>query len=307
MKKIFTAVIALLMTVSVSAQFYIYLSNGEVLKADSISLVAPTTPSDEGILSGEFSVSATEKVHFSKGNLQATYNGSSWSWSFATNQWDYIGDAAANTAITGNGTVSTNGTVDLFGWSTAATYFGIHNSTDYSIYSGDFVDWGTNAITNGGNEANAWRTLTKDEWVYLFYTRENAATLFGLGSVNGVNGTILLPDNWTLPAGASFTASTTQGLADQGTYFSNSSGNNFSHNTYTAEQWSVMESAGAVFLPAAGYRGGTGVYYVGSYGYYWSATPFVTNYAYYLDFGSSYLRPQYYGYRSSGRSVRLVR
>ena len=60
-KKFFMAVIAIMMTASVSAQFYIYLSNGDVLQADSISTVAPTPSSDNGMLSGEFSVSATEK------------------------------------------------------------------------------------------------------------------------------------------------------------------------------------------------------------------------------------------------------
>lgn len=44
MKKFFLAVIALLMTAGLSAQFYIYLSDGNVLKADSISLVAPAEP-----------------------------------------------------------------------------------------------------------------------------------------------------------------------------------------------------------------------------------------------------------------------
>ena len=260
-----------------------------------------------GKLPCAFSVSSTKQVWFSQGNLRATTsnNGSSWTWSFAEHQYDYIGSAEANTAINDNGTVSSNGTVDLFGWSTAATYYGIHNSIS-SDYSGDFVDWGTNAITNGGNEANAWRTLTKDEWVYLFYTRTSAATLFGLGSVNGVNGTILLPDDWTLPAGASFTASTTQGLADQGSKFYNSSENNFFHNTYTVEQWSVMEAAGAVFLPAAGDRYGTDVRSVGSSGYFWSATLESTNFAYTLYFNPIFLNPQDEYRRPNGLSVRLV-
>ena len=41
MKKMFMAVIALMMTLSASAQFYIYFSNGAVAKVDSISMIAP--------------------------------------------------------------------------------------------------------------------------------------------------------------------------------------------------------------------------------------------------------------------------
>ena len=41
MKKFFMAVIALMMTLSASAQFYIYCSDGNVIKVDSISMIAP--------------------------------------------------------------------------------------------------------------------------------------------------------------------------------------------------------------------------------------------------------------------------
>ena len=297
MKKFFMAVIAMLMTASVSAQFYIYLSNGDILQADSISMVFP------GMLSGEFSVSDTKKVHFSKGNLQATYDGSGWTWSFATNQWDYIGNAAANNAINGNGTVSSNGIVDLFGWSTAANYYGIENSTDYTDYSGNFEDWGNNPISNGGNTANMWHTLKTEEWVYLFYDRTDAAKLFSLGKVNGVPGTILLPDNW---AGEKFD-NAAEGLTDKGSYYYNSNGNNFNLHTYSGDAWEAMEKAGAIFLPAAGLRYGTDVYDVKSLGYYWSATLYGTNDAYSLNFDSYGFGPQGSFHRIYGRSVRLVR
>lgn len=36
-------------------------------------------------------------------------------------------------------------------------------------------DWAYhNAISNGGNKAHLWRTLTRDEWNYLFYQRKEA-------------------------------------------------------------------------------------------------------------------------------------
>lgn len=298
MKKIILMAVAALMAMSVSAQDIVkkvrlYKGNEIVAEQnydelDSIVFVDVEKAASGGVLVGKFSVSATTQVQFSQGNLQ--YVGT---WQFAENQWDYLGDNQSDNHR------------DLFGWGTGDAPNKV--STDYNDYA-TFTDWGTNAISNGGNQANLWRTLTKDEWVYLFYGRANAATLFGLGSVNGVNGTILLPDNWTLPAGATFTASTTQGLAYQEDgYYYNSNGNNFSHNTYTKEQWSVLESAGAVFLPAAGYRYGTGVDYVGSYGNYWSDTPDDSDYAYDLYFNSDYLNPQGNGRRHVGRSVRLVR
>ena len=309
MKKLFLMAIAAVMAIGASAQGFIIVKKVRLYKGnevvaeqnyaelDSIVLVDVEEPFvPEGALSGEFSVSATTKVHFSQGNLQ--YQASTNNWRFAAHQYDTIGGANANISPT------YNGWIDLFGWGTGINP--TYTSTDYNDYV-TFTDWGGNAIINGGDEANLWRTLTKDEWVYLFYGRADAATKFGLGSVNGVNGTILLPDNWTLPTGASFAASTTQGLADQGTYYYDDNGGHFADNTYTAEQWTVMESAGAVFLPAAGGRYGTDVYNVGSYGYYWSATPSGTNGAYYLYFYSDYLSPQSFSIRYYGRSVRLVR
>ena len=113
----------------------------------------------------------------------------------------------------------------------------------------------------------------------------------GTATVNGVNGLILLPDNWTLPTGVTFTYG-------EGSW---------SQNTYSASEWSKMEANGAVFLPAAGRRGGTGVGYVGSYGYYWSSSASGSYYADYRSFSSNYVFTDYGGNRGGGRSVRLVR
>ena len=248
------------------------------------------------------SISSTQKVRFAPGNLRATYttanSTSGWTWSFATNQYDYIGGRSeggsetqtGNNFINGNGTVSTNGTVDLFGWSTAKTYYGINNSTDNGDYSGDFVDWG--GLTIGKYNPGTWRTLTSAEWAYVFQGRTNASQKYGHGSVNGVNGMIILPDMWVLPDGLSFTA-----------------GNSAWTNSYTIAQWALMEENGAVFLPAAGYRNGTSVKNVGSRGYYWSSTPLSSfaSLAYSVNFVSDNLKPQTDYYRYRGHSVRLAR
>ena len=289
------AVIALMMTISASAQFYIYFSDGTVAKVDSITMIAPAEP-----VLGLFSVSATKQVTFSKGNLQ--YTQSTNTWSFAENQYDYIG----TDNVTG-GSVSSDPTygyskygdaladkVDLFGWSTAATNFGVSTSTDCNDYYGSFVDWGTNRI---GNDApNTWRTLSYDEWNYLLNNRNNASSLRGVAQVNGVNGLIFLPDNWTCPAGVTFKAGCHSSYGAE--YYA-------AYQTFTADQWSKMESAGAIFLPAAGNRRGN-VYYVQNFGCYWSATEDGSDFAYYLGFYSDEAHMGDYG-RDYCRSVRLVK
>ena len=235
-----------------------------------------------------FSVSKTRQVTFSPGNLQ--YTRSTETWSFAKNQWECIGyKNVSNDALTGR--IDLAGRIDLFGWSTSATYFGVSTSTERADYSGPFVDWGTNKI---GNDApNTWRTLTIYEWKYLFNDRNYAASLWGIAEVNGCEGCILLPDTWVCPDGVTFKSGF------------------HSHNyavpqTFTADQWSKLEAAGAVFLPAASYRSGLDVmnrvYYDG---YYWSATESPSDNAiHFQSSGEAYYGEydRYYGY-----SVRLVK
>ena len=266
----------------------------EYVDTDSIMLYFPQTAiihdtiivhdtvyitDEEGGLTGRFSVSATTTVQFSKGNLQ--YKASTNTWRFAEPQYD-VADYD-NTKIG----ASDSTWIDLFGWGTGNNpTFTSHTATDYST----FVDWGANAISNGGNTANTWRTLSKDEWMYLFNTRANAANLYGQGSVNGMNGVILLPDNWTLPTGISFV-----------------SGIGYSNNVYTTAQWSVMESAGAVFLPAGGGRDGATVVSIGEEVRYWSSTEVDSEHAYYMYFNTTRYNPESSNYRDRGQSVRLVR
>ena len=249
----------------------------------------------EGALSGLFSVSASKKVYFSKGNLMADFNspGNSYTWSFANNQWGCVGDHAANNAINGNGSVSTAGSVDLFGWSTISTAYGIHNSTNNTDYHGNSRDWGTNAITNGGNEANLWSTMSRYEWEYLI--ARDSRTTWGRATVAGICGLIILPDNYS------------------GTAITCGDDSKWNTNTIDASSWaSNYEAYGAVFLPAAGYRSGTGIYHDPSFnekrGYYWSSTSYGDYGGHYVDLENSNLNTDYtsnYGFW--GMSVRLVR
>ena len=244
------------------------------------------------VINGKFSVSDTKQVYFSKGNLQATTTdlGANWTWAFAANQWDYVGNAAANNSMKtdGTGTVTANGTVDLFGWVgassswTSAAKWGISASkisADYGTVNGEALksDWG-----NVPGIGTGWRTLSKDEWEYLFNTRTvNGGTGNGhsytLGkTVNSIKGVVIYPDNYTGAA-------------------------------YAGSDWNNFEAAGCVFLPAGGNRIGTFITSVSLGGYYWTSTS---------SEGSAY--NVYYSmstentststdYRYSGCSVRLVR
>jgi hypothetical protein len=277
-------------------------SVSQTLTAGHLYPVNLSMSSVEGALSGLFSVSASKKVYFSKGNLMAVFIGSSEpiytspTWKFADNQWGCVGNAAANNAITGDGTVSTAGSVDLFGWSTTSTAYGIHNSTNDYDYHGNSRDWGTNAITNGGNTENSgWYTLSKTEWEYLIDSSRR--TNWGRATVAGICGLIILPDNYS------------------GTAITPGDGSNWNTNSIDASSWaSNYEAYGAVFLPAAGYRTGTTMFYDPSFtaenrrGYYWSSTSYGDYGGHYVDLGISNLNTFYtsrYGFW--GMSVRLVR
>ena len=240
-----------------------------------------------------FSISESRVVRFSPGNLQATYDGSSWSWAFAPNQWDAIGYTSGNNKINGNGFLSEPGTVDLFGWSTHATCCGINNSQNYLDYSGDFAGW-QGAIGGG------WRTLSRDEWKYVLKLRPNADNLAAQARVNDISGLVILPDEWVLPSGLNFTGEPY----------------GFATNQYSVEEWSKMEQAGAIFLPCAGKRQGIYVTDLSSknsvqsgMGRYWSSTPYSTteSASYYVEFSSGYYSDcSTFIARDMGISVRLV-
>lgn len=161
-----------------------------------------------------------------------------------------------------------------------------YENTEYT----EFVDWGVNPISNGGNEANLWRTLTIDEWDYILNKRNNASNLCSKAYVDDMRGYILLPDDWETPFGLQFTAQ-----ADY-SYI----------NDYDSLSWSVMEANGAVFLLDAGFRSpGYNVSQIGSNGYYWSSTPDKSDNAHNIAFDESAVG-KYTNVRKHCFSVRLV-
>ena len=127
----------------------------------------------------QFSVSSTQKVYFSKGNLQyniesITDGTPSGTWQFASTQYEIVGIDNLTHLQAGEGLI------DLFGWGTSGlagnrppTYYSSTN-TEYATSSlvdnNVNADWGRNIIANGtipSNVSGHWRTLTSEEFKYL--------------------------------------------------------------------------------------------------------------------------------------------
>ncbi len=255
------------------------------------------TVDNTGALKGKFSVSADKQIRFSQGNLQ--YRASDQLWRFAESQLDFLGKGNENISDTNDGFI------DLFGWGTGENPTNTSTTTGY----GTFTDWGTNAISNGGNHANLWRTLTREEWLFILHGRPNADKLVALATVNSQRGLILLPDNWNLPKGLTLFSVTEKGFSwnsARENYEINDDVNHFKENIYTRDEWEKLEAAGAVYFPIAGGRSETTVGEIGNEGLYWSATSAGAQKAALFAVSINYVwitdNNRYFGY-----SVRLVR
>lgn len=250
-------------------------------------------PIPEGAFSSRFTVNASGKqVYFSKGNLQATYHGSSdkYTWTFAGHQYDYVGNASGNTTINIREMEKRQpdgAKVDLFGWRPkqfggegTPEYYGINvsiNDSDYGSFGGDVdVDWGS-AIDDKGT----WRVLDIEEWRYLLNARTvnggtgNDKTYTLNVTYNGNMGLVIYPDDYTGDP-----------LPDTVTEL----------------------PEGVVFLPAAGRRYGSEVAGCNEVGNYWTSSPFMTGMAHRVNFYTLSTNldlnnptDRYFGY-----SVRLV-
>ena len=266
----------------------------EALQKAEISQSKPEEINNSGFINGKFSVSPNKQVYFSKGNLQ--YQASTNTWRFAEHQWNFIGKPNKNMSS------SYSGWIDLFGWGTSGyngknPWMTSRNPKDYGEgkmdIAGTNYDWGVyNTISNGGDKH--WRTLTKDEWEYLINIRTtNCNIRYAKAIVNGVNGLILLPDDWNNDI---FRLNETD--KDNARYRNCS--------IISQSDWqSLFEANGAVFLPEAGQLDKSMECWT-SGADYWSTSTNGVRTA--ITFGFSEFGVYVYGgiYRWGNNSVRLV-
>ncbi len=260
-----------------------YLIEAGTIIVDGSSLLNEVTialqPDLDGVSSQKciFSLGFGRKVYFSKGNLQ--YQPSTNTWRFAENPWDIIGENNENISST------YEGWIDLFGWGTKEEPTKtVKDNKEYP-----------NCTRWDKLYGEGWEVLDGYDLGYILYERKTTSGIrYAKGTVSGVHGLILLPDDWS---------SSVYELNDV-----NRDGAHYKSNIISAETWNkILLPSGAVFLPAAGYREGTTVYRIDSWGCYWSDSssdeknasgPYFSNGGIYqLNFGPRYV----------GRSVRLMR
>ena len=222
---------------------------------------------------GIFSVALNRKVSFSQGNLQ--YLPMANVWKFADTQYEYLG--ASNKYLSS----TYRNWVDLLDWNVDET--------------GVFKDWGTDEIC--GDKPGTWRTLTKEEWEYLFQKRPNSEYLCGVAQVGNVNGIIILPDNWY---------NTTNLVFKHGFHDAYSINGYQQHQSFTSEEWIQFEKMGAVFLPASGSRINQEYSSPNYHGYYWSSTRIDQDLAIRMLIRSDEIQFAASNIHTMGRSVRLV-
>ena len=260
------------------------------------TLWADKTYIDDGKLPGAFTVQNSPKkvVYFSQGNLEYIGSATTPYWKFADEQYEYFGNNGQNND-------GENIDRDLFGWGTKTNPW--NTSTEASDYS--WNEWGENAISNGGNagKTTMWRSLTRAEWSCLYATRTpsnnvNGTTpaLYTLATINTnttpVKGMILFPDDANLTTVEGVTWGTFNSPSDYTT-------------TCTTAGWEALETAGCVFLPAAGIRDGDEVKSVGSHGRYWPSSA-QSGSPYWIGIQSTKIYNQTGAYAYYGMSVRLV-
>lgn len=256
----------------------------------------------EGALSGLFSISASKKVYFSKGNLQ--YRASDKKWQFAANQYNVIGNAPGNNVKGDDKRATQSDWIDLFGWGAtgrtdinqylAAPYLTSNLSNSKTLFKTQATPSEDEKLTreNGGDwgvcMGNGWRTLSKEEWAYLIsykfpkgedYSNAKRAGKFkNEVTVCGVEGCLVLaPDDF-------------KGTID---------------SSYDKTTWPAAEAAGLVCLPIGGSRNGDGGVVLLTEAKYWLSTLNSLANATYAHFTKGTVningQARYYGF-----SVRLV-
>ena len=209
-------------------------------KEQSIYHITASAP--EECIPHLFSIGEGKRVFFSSGNLQYRPLDGTWRLAPQQNHRCFVGIIEFFDVVGENYSdwMGEDKWTDLF-WVGMWMEGGSPNEINYGG-----ADYTLPLDENG--EINApcaygaqWMVLSSDEWSYLMEKRPDAEQKCGGAVVDGVEGWLVLPDDWVAPEGLTFV-----------TDFEDVEGTENIPNQYTTDEWVAMEAAGAVFLPNAG-------------------------------------------------------
>lgn len=206
-----------------------------VTPPDPVVVVQCIDISQTTILPGEFTVDDYgKKVKFTSGNV--VWSGES-GWECERNPGRII-----------NPFENEADSVNLFLWHDNSSQARLGKATSAPETHYLFCD-GHKAVFGIENSGTILSVPSMDWWKYILFERED--TRFVRARLNGMPGLILFPDNytWTTQIEALFKKITDEG----GTAFNNVEAD-FPENSLSLEEFSVLEKAGYVFLPAEGCR-----------------------------------------------------
>ena len=210
------------------------------LDAKEKSLYRIEYPAPGQCLSGCFSVGEGKYVFFSKGNLQ--YRPMDGSWRIAPQQYHSCFDVDGYTfvGVDYSEWMGEDKWTDAFRWGAIMEGGSPGQTNEYDDDYTAFVD-DDNKMKGVCAYGAEWTILDNEEWNYLLEERPDALQKRGGAFVGGIEGWVILPDDWSTP----------EGVAPFVWQYNVRDYKDIPNN-YTIEEWSKIESAGAVFLPETG-------------------------------------------------------
>lgn len=141
----------------------------------------------------------------------------------------------------------------------------------------DYHDHGNESLFDAGSGlVGNWVVPTKLQWESLLNT---SLSRIGVGMVKSIPGVIIVPDDFIDP----------QSNGENNPFVQYSTIRVFTANSYASQDWEPMMDAGAVFIPAAGFRNGASVNLAAGSsasvcnGYYWCRDK-IENHPYVMSF-----------------------
>ena len=212
---------------ALNADQKLLVSNYDVLTAAEATWAGLINVAPAGALSGKYTINdGGDVIYFAHGNLQYTRENLDADWSTGTfrlaeNQYDLIELVKSSPDSYCTDNYGDKTAVGLFGWGT----WGEGKTPNLTSSDRTLYTWSTD-FSGTLEGTDTWRTLSKDEWVYLLaHNNQSYAT------VHGVNGLLVAPDGKDIE-GKSMT----------------------DWVEINDETWTTMQNDGYLFLPACGQR-----------------------------------------------------